>query len=102
MDRVHIAFFRDREGAGWRNETIEQTGGIGARSISDTIDRSDTVHIGFVNRDLAQVVYVTNSGGSWKSTIVDRSRDAPYGTSWVSIAVGALCAASHGVQSGLR
>ena len=95
MDRVHIAFFRDREvvhavreGAGWRNETIEQTGGIGARSISLTIDRSDTVHIGFVNRDLAQVVYVTNSGGSWKSTIVDRSRDAPYGTSWVSIAVG--------------
>jgi len=109
MDRVHIAFFRDwevvhavREGAGWRNETIEQTGGIGARSISLTIDRSDSVHIGFVNRDLAQVVYVTNSGGSWKSTIVDRGRDAPYGTTWVSIAVGPRCAASHGVQSGLR
>src|SRR5947208_13825080 len=93
MGRVHIAFFRDREvvhavreGAGWHNETIEQTGGIGAASISLTIDRSDNVHIGLVNRDLAQVVYVTNSGGSRKSAIVDRARDATHGTRRSSLA----------------
>jgi hypothetical protein len=93
--RVHVAFYRldevvhaVRDGTGWRNVTIDHAGRSGARSISLAIDREDSVHISYVNRVLAHVLYATNSGGTWRSTIVDRGREPPYGTCCVSLAVG--------------